>query len=318
MAAAPGGDPEATDQPAAVQPALPDEAAAGEPVAVTATAPDVADGGPPEMGVVRPGPTSGVAPVVQGDWLASVCPYLTSADGAYRSAAPDEGHRCTAQDPAASLPLAFQERFCLTDRHPRCEMYKFAQETDSSGGIPVAKVPPTDPPTPKTRRAGGGGGGNRPFLATLAGIAGLVVVVLLVLVFMGSCAGDGDSGADPDLVPDEQATEAPASTPRPTPAPETEETPPPDATPDESAGETIRILYEIQPEEALLRISETFGISRNRIRRENPELEDLGPADLPGTIIELPILGDLTLAEVQALPGYQGTVSELESAADGA
>lgn len=279
----------------------------------------MAEGAPPEMGVVRPGPTSGVAPVVQGDWLASVCPYLTSEDGAYRSAAPDEGHRCTAQDPAATLPLAFQERFCLTDRHPRCEMYKFAQETDSSGGIPAAKVPPTDPPTPKTRRAGGWGGGNRPLLATLVGIAGLVVVVLLVVGFMGSCAGDGDPGSDPDLVPDEQATEAPASTPRPTPTPtpEAAETLAPEATPDEAAGETIRILYEIQPDEALLRISETFGLSRNRIRRENPELADLGPAEQPGTIIELPILGDLTLAEVQLLPGYQGTVSELEAAAEG-
>lgn len=270
----------------------------------------------PAMGVVRPGPKTGVAPAVHGDWLASVCPYLTSEDGTYRSAAPDAGHRCTAQDPAATLPLAFQERFCLTDRHPRCEMYKFAQETDASGRIPADMVPPTDPPTPRTR-PGGSGGPGRPLLATLAGIVGVVIVVLLVILFMGSCSGDGDSTSDPDLVPDEQATEAPERTPGPTPEPEDTEAPGSEATPDEAAGETVRILYEIQPDEALLRVSETFGINRNRIRRENPELADVAPVDLPGTIIELPIVGDMTLAEAEALPGFQGTVSEIE-AADGA
>jgi hypothetical protein len=117
-------------------------------------------------------------------------------------------------------------------------------------------------------------------------------------------------------VPAEQATETPADTPppTPTPAPPQESTPVPDA----GVDDTVRILYEIQPDEALLRVSETFGISRNRIRRENPELADLSTADLPGTIIELPIVGDMTLAEAQALPGYQGTVAELEGAADGA
>ena len=270
------------------------------------------------MGVVRPGPKAGVAPVVQGDWLASVCPYLTSEDGTYRSAAPDEGHRCTAQDPAATLPLAFQERFCLTDRHPRCEMYKFAQETDSSGGIPVASVPPTDPPQPKTRPAGGGGGGgrSRPLLATLAGIGALIVVVLLVVAFMGSCSsGDGGSMSDPDLVPDEQATEAPVRIPEPTPDP----TPQPEQTPDSAlediAGETV-ILYEIQQGEALLRVSEAFGITRNRIRRENPELEGVASADLPGIIIEVPITGDMTLAEAEALPGYVGLAPDDASEPD--
>ena len=77
-----------------------------------------------------------------------------------------------------------------------------------------------------------------------------------------------------------------------------------EVTPDEAAGETVYILYEIQPEEALRRVSETFGITRNRIRRENPELEGVASADLPGIVIEIPITGDMTLAEAEALPGY--------------
>ena len=273
----------------------------------------------PAMGVVRPSAKTGAAPVVQGDWLASVCPYLTSEDGTYRSATPAEGHRCTAQEPAATLPLAFQERFCLTDRHPRCEMYKFAQETNANGGIPAADVPPTDPPTPTTRFAGGGGadGRGRPLIATLAGIGGLIVVVVLVVVFMGSCgSGDGGGTTDPDLVPDEQATEAPADTPEPTPTPAPEVTSEPEDTPDAGTAETIWILYEIQPDEALLRVSETFGITRNRIRRENPELEEVSNAEMPGMIIELPIVGEMTLAEAEALPGFVGLVADLEAEAE--
>ena len=264
--------------------------------------------------VTAPPPTVGAAPVVQGDWLASVCPYLASDDGTYRSAAPDEGHRCTAQDPAATLPLAFQERYCLTDRHPRCEMYKFAQEADSSGPIPAAQVPPTDPPTPRTRRIPRDGPG-RPLIMAGAGIGIIILIVVLVLL-VSSCGGEGGSTVDPEASVHPQATEAPAATPEPTPeptpTPEPEPTPEPDpdATPDETAeGATetqIRILYEIQPDEALLRISETFGVSRNRIRRENPGLEDIAPADMPGTVIELPITGDMTLEAAEALPGYQG------------
>lgn len=251
----------------------------------------------------------GVAPAIEGDWLASVCPYLTSEDGTYRSAAPDDGHRCTAQDPAATLPLAFQERFCLTDRHPRCEMYKFAQETDASGAIPVAKVPPTDPPTPRAR-SGAGGSSRPPWLAAV-GIGGAVVFIVVLALVMGSCVGGGDStDIDGEGGAEAQATEQAAVTPDPTaePTPEPDPTPTrdPEATPDEAGtAAEIVIIYEIQPDEALRKVAETFGISRNRIRRANPDLETLTPAELPGTLIEIPITGDMTLEEAEALPGFQ-------------
>jgi hypothetical protein len=237
-----------------------------------------------------------------------VCPYLASEDGTYRSAAPDEGHRCTAQAPAATLPLAFQERFCLTDRHPRCEMYKFAQETDAGGGIPVAQVPPTDPPTRRIR-SGQGGGSSRPMLVAAAGIGGAVVLIVLLVLVMGSCAGDGGAVVEGEATPTPQATERPAATPKPTPEPQATPTPEPDpdATPAVTEEATdFTILYEIQPDEALRKVADTFGVSRNRLRRINPGLEALTPAQLPGTVIEIPIMGDMTLAEAEALPGYQG------------
>ena len=42
-------------------------------------------------------------PARQSDWLDRICPYLLSEDGTYRSSQPDAGHRCTAQDPPATL-----------------------------------------------------------------------------------------------------------------------------------------------------------------------------------------------------------------------
>ena len=83
-------------------------------------------------------------PAQATDWLDRICPYLLSEDGTSRSSQPDERHRCTAQDPPATLPLAFQERFCLTDRHVRCEMYKVAEDARSQAlaqdSIPAEQV----------------------------------------------------------------------------------------------------------------------------------------------------------------------------------
>jgi hypothetical protein len=260
-----------------------------------------------EPGPVAPG--TGVAPVVHGDWLASVCPYLASEDGTYRSAEPDEGHRCTAQDPAATLPLAFQERFCLTDQHPRCEMYKFAQEARTGGATPSAALSQAGPPTVRTRRRGGGGP-PRSTLMVMVGIGGIVVLLLVLALAMSSCSGDGGATGDGEPTSQPQATQAAGSDATPTPAPQATATPEPDpdATPDESAASSgaITILYEIQPDEALLKVSETFGVSRNRLRRDNPGLEDIAPADLPGTVIEITLASDFTLEEAEALPGYQG------------
>jgi hypothetical protein len=263
---------------------------------------------------VAPTSTPASAPVIEGDWLASVCPFVTSEDGTYRSGAPDEGHRCTAQDPAATLPLAFQERYCLTDQHPRCEMYKFAQETNASGAIPVAQVPPTDPPTPHTRRSDGSGP-SRPLIVGAAGLGAIALLLILLVGLMGSCSDGSDTPGDDGASPDPQASGEPAATPEPTatPTPEPEATPTPepdpDATPaptDEAEVPALIVLYEIQEGEALLKVSQTFGVTRNRIRKANPGLEEIAPADLPGTVIEIPLPAEMTIEEVEVLPGYQG------------
>ena len=47
-----------------------------------------------------------------------ICPYLLSEDGTSRSSQPDERHRCTAQDPPATLPARVPGAV-LPDRSPR-------------------------------------------------------------------------------------------------------------------------------------------------------------------------------------------------------
>jgi hypothetical protein len=259
-----------------------------------------------------------VAPVAQGDWLASVCPYLASDDGTYRTAAPDEGHRCTAQDPPATLPLAFQERYCLTDRHPRCEMYKFAQEVGADGAVPVAQVQAA---ASRTTAVGGGPGANRRGVLVAAGVGGAAILILVVVLLMGSCSSDPGGGVDPEGSGEPQATGQPQGeptpTPKPTPTPEptaepTEQPEPdPDATPAPSAEavEDLReIEYEVQEGEKLLKIAETFGVTRRRILRANEGMEEQEPYVAPGVIIIVPVSSEMTEDEIMAVPGYQSFV----------
>jgi hypothetical protein len=61
----------------------------------------------------------------------------------------------------------------------------------------------------------------------------------------------------------------------------------------------------IQPGEGLRKVAEAFGITRKRILRANPELEEVAPAEMPGLTIEVPVPADMDQAELEALPGYQ-------------
>ncbi len=262
-----------------------------------------------EAGAPAPPPPS-AAPTVQGDWLASVCPYLASEDGSYRSAAPEEGHRCISVEPPATLPLAFQERFCLTDQHPRCEMFKFAQEVRADGGVPI---PATRLQAAATRpaRTGSGAGSSRSVIIAAAGVGGVAILVLLLVLVMGSCSGGSGGAPDDGASPDPQATAGPKATPTPkpkaTPTPRAEDTPGPDATADpvSEAGETM-ILYEFQQGEGWLKVADTFGVTRRRLQKLNPQLDSVAPAKLPGEVIQVPVPADMNLADVEALPGYRG------------
>jgi hypothetical protein len=248
-----------------------------------------------------------------GDWLATICPYLASADGAYRSATADEGNRCTAQDPPATLPLAFQERYCLTDRHTRCEMYKFAREAGTDEAAPAETVAAVGTrPLRVARPAGGRDGVDRRLIAGAAGLGGVIVLVVVLVLLMGSCssqppgAGDGAS-LDPAGSAAAAATDTPTETP--TPRPTEDSGPSPDASA-ATTGDELIVRYEVQEGEALLAIAETFETTRRRLWRMNEGLEAIPPAELPGQVILVPVPSTMTAAELEAIAGYLGPAAE--------
>ena len=62
----------------------------------------------------------------------SLCPYLATAEGTWRSSSPAREHRCVAVAPPVPLALDKQRRLCLTAEHRSCATY----------GAAVAARPP--------------------------------------------------------------------------------------------------------------------------------------------------------------------------------
>jgi LysM repeat protein len=65
------------------------------------------------------------------------CPYLLSADGAWRASTPARDHRCTAVVPAAVLAADKQRRLCLTTEHRSCATYLAATGATAVGDLPL-------------------------------------------------------------------------------------------------------------------------------------------------------------------------------------
>lgn len=258
----------------------------------------------------------------EADWLDRICPYLMSENGTYRSAEPDLGHRCTAQDPPGTLPLAFQERFCLTERHVRCEMYKDAQSARSAAlereGIPAAQLQsarfrPSVRSVPLAvgpSRGGGAerGSSRRPAILAAIGIGVVAIVVFFLVLTLGGSAGPGvgpDGSPSPAVA--SSPSPGPATVSTPSPGPTLEGTPAPSSEPAASqppAAGVRLIEYEVQEGEALVRIAETFGVNRRAIIRANEGMADKKPYTQPGDIIIVPVSPELAVGDIEAAPGF--------------
>jgi LysM repeat protein len=68
----------------------------------------------------------------------SLCPYLATLDGTWRSATAVRDHRCMAVSPPVQLALEKQRRLCLVDDHVNCATYGAAQAAQ------VAQVGPSE------------------------------------------------------------------------------------------------------------------------------------------------------------------------------
>jgi LysM repeat protein len=67
----------------------------------------------------------------------AVCPYLLSADGAWRSASAAREHRCTAVSPPSPLAAEKQRRLCLTADHVSCATFVAANEARTAVHRPI-------------------------------------------------------------------------------------------------------------------------------------------------------------------------------------
>jgi LysM repeat protein len=95
-----------------------------------------------EDGLTTPSPDA-AAPGSRADDRAAgppayaVCPYLLSADGAWRSASAAREHRCTAVSPPSPLAAEKQRRLCLTADHLSCATYVAATEARTAAHRPI-------------------------------------------------------------------------------------------------------------------------------------------------------------------------------------
>lgn len=293
-------------------------------------APGTTPGDPPSE---RPPEQDWAEPMVAGDWLDRICPYLLSEDGTYRSSEPDPGHRCTAQDPASTLPIAFQERFCLSERHVRCEMYKVARSARSAAlgqeGIPVdqlrtGRFKPSVRSVPlafgpaKGAQGTNGARSRRPVIVAAIAIGGLAVLIFALVLLLSGGRGPGSNpGASASPVSEAAASAVPERSGTATSAAEASgdlaseatlgTSPEAPASPIASvaapAAEML-VEYEVQEGEALIAIAEAFGTSRRAILVANPDIVDQQPHTKPGDIIIVPAAG-MTVEEIEAMPGFR-------------
>jgi len=297
----------------------------GETAPASAPAPMGDEAEPAAAPTTTDAPPESVA--TASDWLDRICPYLLSEDGTYRSTQPDAGHRCMAQDPPSVLPTAFQERFCLTERHVRCEMFKMAEHTRESAlgqeGIPpgqltsarfrpsVRSIPLALGPS-RDGQVQGGGDQRRRLIAAAIGVAVVAVMILFVILALGG-SGDpaGSPGASPSPAISVSPTTSPSARPTATPPPTSEATAVTSAGPGASAAASTlpsttlrRIEYVVQEDEALIKIAATFGVSRRQIILANEGMAEKKPYTVPGDVIIVPVSADLGAAEIEAVVGF--------------
>src|SRR6187200_2062060 len=76
---------------------------------------------------VRNLPTAVPAGSVTGRPVTRICPYLSAADGAWRSTTVAREHRCGAVAPPAPLATEKQRRLCLTPDYATCATFEAAR-----------------------------------------------------------------------------------------------------------------------------------------------------------------------------------------------
>jgi LysM repeat protein len=239
----------------------------------------------------EPGPSVDVAlapaPPPPSGSEAGVCPFLISASGDWRLAAPTREHRCGAFVPLTSLSIEKQARLCLRDAHVTCATYAAsvaAREQRTGSGEPVDRVgrwglARTAPLIEDT-------GGLRGTLITMVAdrrtwpaIPAVLLVATLLAVGISGFRDQGQTAAlasptqhptptpATTAVPTIESTERPSA--EPTVAPTGVATPAPTQAP--TPAPSYR-LYTVQSGDTLSGIAAKFHVSISSIEKLNNNL----------------------------------------------
>jgi len=213
--------------------------------------------------------------------LPSLCPYLATIDGNWRSSSPVREHRCVAVRPPVPLAFDKQRRLCLVADHVTCATYEAAiaarpsYATDATRrSRPIARTTPVVldpthfelrlPAIPIDRISGQG---------VLVGLMGLAFAAILIARPGGNGgAANGDSSrssptpaatsaaaASPVTRPSAPATAAPVVTARPVASPAANSSAPPSSPTASSEPATSGSTYKVKSGDTLSAIAARFG-----------------------------------------------------------
>ena len=212
--------------------------------------------------------------------IPSLCPYLATADGNWRSASPAREHRCVAVTPPVPLAIDKQRRLCLSADHATCSTYwaavaarpLFAMDATPRGRV-IARTTPVvldqtrfdlRLPAFRSDRISGQG--------LLVGLLALAFVAILIARPTGNGgAVNGDGGRTPSPGsttgaaasatpgPSAAASRAPVVTAHPVgstpPAASSRPASPPPSTQPATSGST----YKVKSGDTLIAIAARFG-----------------------------------------------------------
>ena len=223
-----------------------------------------------------------------------ICPYLTSAGGAWRSVGVSRDHRCGALDPPAALSAETQRALCLSVEHASCQTFRAARAARAAVLAPGAHpgliaardaarrpLPRTAPVVLEPPRLIDHAA--RLPLDRAPGQLALVALMILAFAAVGFArltAGDGSAGPSPaagEASPSASASPTPRPTRRATPSPSAVASPSVDpsaaiASPSPVAAATPAPsfrTYTVRANDTLIGIASAYGSTVGAIRELN-------------------------------------------------
>jgi LysM repeat protein len=233
---------------------------------------------------VRNLPTAVPAGSVTGRPVTRICPYLSAADGAWRSTTVAREHRCGAVAPPAPLATEKQRRLCLTPDYPSCATFEAARAARPIGHDRAPTLPRPMARTTPVVLDHGRLSISVPILSSERSTSQAVLIILMALAFAAivlakltggtpAAANDGSpfpAVAGPSLLASPQASGDPAATTTTDPTASASASGGTDASaaPDSTALPATR-SYKVKPGDTLIGIAARFGTTPKAITKLN-------------------------------------------------